>query len=319
MQEAVVKVLINDRLDDHHLRQIQSSVEDIDLVIPDSSDDALDVMPEIDIIFGGMNRDMFKRAERLKWVQTWGAGVDGMMYAEFVHSEVILTSAKGTVGVHLSEHAMALLLGLTRGIARAIRTTDWNERMPIRHASWELIDKTLGIVGLGGTGCDVAIRAHAFGMKVIAVDPEDVEVPDCVETCWKMDRFYDLLSASDIVVVCCPLTEETRGIFDRMAFEKMQNHALLINVTRGKIMDEASLVEALETGQIAGAGLDVTPQEPLPSDHPLWNMPNVIITPHTAGGSPNRQDRIVNLFCENLRRFLNGEDMLSVIDKNKGY
>ena len=314
-----MKVLINDHLDDHHLTQIQSTSEDVDLVIPDSSGDALDVMPEIDIIFGGMSRDMFKRAESLKWVQTWGAGVDGMIYAEFVHSEVILTSAKGTVGVHLSEHAMALLLGLTRGIARAIRTADWNERMPIRHASWELIDKTMGIVGLGGTGCDVAIRAHAFGMKVIAVDPEDVDVPDCVETCWKMDRFYDLLSASDIVVVCCPLTEETRGLFDRMAFEKMQNHALLINVTRGKIMDDASLVEALETGQIAGAGLDVTPQEPLPSDHPLWNMPNVIITPHTAGGSPNRQDRIVNLFCENLRRFLKGENMLSVIEKKKGY
>ena len=314
-----MKILINDRLDDHHVRQIQSSVEDIDLIIPESSDDALEIMPEIDIIFGGMSRDMFKRAERLKWVQTWGAGVDGMMYAEFVHSEVILTSAKGTVGVHLSEHAMALLLGLTRGIARAIRTEDWNERMPIRHASWELIDKTMGIVGLGGTGCDVAVRARAFGMKIIAVDPEDVEVPDSVEACWKMDRFYDLLSASDVVVVCCPLTEETRGIFDRLAFEKMQNHALLVNVTRGKIMDEASLVEALETGQIAGAGLDVTPQEPLPDDHPLWNMPNVIITPHTAGGSPNRQDRIVNLFCENLRRFLNGEDMLSVIDKNKGY
>ena len=314
-----MKVLINDHLDDHHLTQIQSTSEDVDLVIPDSSGDALDVMPEIDIIFGGMSRDMFKRAESLKWVQTWGAGVDGMMYAEFVHSEVILTSAKGTVGVHLSEHAMALLLGLTRGIARAIRTADWNERMPIRHASWELIDKTMGIVGLGGTGCDVAIRAHAFGMKIIAVDPEDVDVPDCVETCWKMDRFYDLLSASDIVVVCCPLTEETRGLFDRMAFEKMQNHALLINVTRGKIMDDASLVEALKTGQIAGAGLDVTPQEPLPGDHLLWNMPNVIITPHTAGGSPNRQDRIVNLFCENLRRFLKGENMLSVIDKKKGY
>ena len=314
-----MKVLVNDRLDDHHLVQIQSSVGDIDLIIPESSDDALEIMPEIDIIFGGMSRDMFKRAERLKWVQTWGAGVDGMMYAEFIHSEVILTSAKGTVGVHLSEHAMALLLGLTRGIARAIRTADWSERMPIRHASWELIDKTMGIVGLGGTGCDVAIRAHAFGMKIIAVDPEDVEVPDCVETCWKMDRFYDLLSASDIVVVCCPLTDETRWLFDRLAFEKMQNHALLVNVTRGKIMDEASLVEALETGQIAGAGLDVAPQEPLPDDHPLWNMPNVIITPHTAGGSPNRQDRIVNLFCENLRRFMNGEDMLSVIDKNKGY
>ncbi len=318
-QEVVVKVLINDRLDDHHIAQIRSAFADIDLIIPTSRDDALAVMPEIDIIFGGMSREMFKRAERLKWVQTWGAGVDGMMYPEFVHSEVLLTSAKGTVGVHLSEHAMALLLGLTRGIARAIRTSDWNERMPIRHASWELIDKTMGIVGLGGTGQHVAVRAHAFGMKIIAVDAESVDVPDCVSACWPMDRFCDLLSASDIVVVCCPLTKETHGLFDRVAFGKMQPHALLINVTRGKIVDEGALLAALENGQIAGAGLDVTPQEPLPDDHPLWRMPNVIVTPHTAGGSPNRQDRTVNLFCENLRRFRKGEDMLSVIDKQKGY
>ena len=318
-QEVVVKVLINDRLDDHHMAQIRSAFAAIDLIIPTSLDDALAVMPEIDIIFGGMSREMFKRAERLKWVQTWGAGVDGMMYPEFVHSEVLLTSAKGTVGVHLSEHAMALLLGLTRGIARAIRTSDWNERMPIRHASWELIDKTMGIVGLGGTGQHVAVRAHAFGMKIIAVDAELVDVPDCVSACWPMDRFCDLLSASDIVVVCCPLTKETHGLFDRVAFGKMQSHALLINVTRGKIVDEGALLAALENGQIAGAGLDVTPQEPLPDDHPLWRMPNVIVTPHTAGGSPNRQDRTVNLFCENLRRFRKGEDMLSVIDKQKGY
>ena len=314
-----MKVLINDRLDDHHIAQIRSAFAAIDLIIPTSLDDALAVMPEIDIIFGGMSREMFKRAERLKWVQTWGAGVDGMMYPEFVHSEVLLTSAKGTVGVHLSEHAMALLLGLTRGIARAIRTSDWNERMPIRHASWELIDKTMGIVGLGGTGQHVAVRAHAFGMKIIAVDAELVDVPDCVSACWPMDRFCDLLSASDIVVVCCPLTKETHGLFDRVAFGKMQPHALLINVTRGKIVDEGALLAALENGQIAGAGLDVTPQEPLPDDHPLWRMPNVIVTPHTAGGSPNRQDRTVNLFCENLRRFRKGEDMLSVIDKQKGY
>ena len=314
-----MKVLINDRLDDHHIAQIRSAFAAIDLIIPTSLDDALAVMPEIDIIFGGMSREMFKRAERLKWVQTWGAGVDGMMYPEFVHSEVLLTSAKGTVGVHLSEHAMALLLGLTRGIARAIRTSDWNERMPIRHASWELIDKTMGIVGLGGTGQHVAVRAHAFGMKIIAVDAELVDVPDCVSACWPMDRFCDLLSASDIVVVCCPLTKETHGLFDRVAFGKMQSHALLINVTRGKIVDEGALLAALENGQIAGAGLDVTPQEPLPDDHPLWRMPNVIVTPHTAGGSPNRQDRTVNLFCENLRRFRKGEDMLSVIDKQKGY
>jgi phosphoglycerate dehydrogenase-like enzyme len=314
-----VKILINDKLDDHHLEQIRSVTDEIELVMPDSREETLEVMPAIEAIFGGMNRDMFRRAERLKWVQTWGAGIDGMLFSEFVASEIILTSAKGTVGVHLSEHALALLLGLTRGIAWAVRKADWNERMPIRQASWELINMTMGIIGLGGTGQDLAIRANAFGMKILAVDPEDVEVPDCVEACWKMDRFHDLLSASDVVVVCCPLTEDTRGLFDQLAFEKMQNHALLINVTRGKIVDEASLLNALQNGQIAGAGLDVTPQEPLPEDHPLWTMDNVIITPHTAGGSPNRQDRIVNLFCENVKRLMNGEELLSVIDKHKGY
>jgi len=314
-----MKVLINDPLDEHHVEQIRSVGDDIDLVIPGSGEGALDAMPQIEVIFGGMSRDMFKRAERLRWVQTWGAGIDGMLHPEFVESEVILTSAKGTVGVHLSEHAFALLLGLTRGIAWAVRSKDWSEHMSIRHASWELIDKTMGIVGLGGTGLAVAERANAFGMRILAVDPEEVDKPGHVSECWKMDRFYDLLEASDIVVICCPLTEETRGLFDRLAFEKMQSHALLINVTRGKIVDESSLVEALESGAVAGAGLDVTPQEPLPEDHALWQMDNVIITPHTAGGSPNRQDRIVDLFCENLRRIRRGEDLLCVIDKKKGY
>jgi phosphoglycerate dehydrogenase-like enzyme len=314
-----MKILINDTLDDQHLTQIRSISAEIELVMPDSREDTLEVMPEIEAIFGGMNRDMFRRAERLKWVQTWGAGINGMLFPEFVASEIILTSAKGTVGVHLSEHALALLLGLTRGIAWAVRKPDWSERMPIRNASWELINMTMGIIGLGGTGQGVAVRASAFGMKILAVDPEDVDVPDCVQDCWKMDRFSDLLEASDVVVICCPLTDETHGLFDRSAFEKMKNHALLINVTRGKIVDEASLLEALESGQIAGAGLDVTPQEPLPEGHPLWTMDNVIITPHTAGGSPNRQDRIVDLFCENLKRLMNGEEMLSVIDKQKGY
>ena len=314
-----MKVLINDKLDDHHVSQIRSVGQDIELVIPGSSEEAIEAMPEIEVIFGGMSRDMFRRAERLKWVQTWGAGIDGILYPEFVNSEVILTSAKGTVGAHLSEHAFALLLGLTRGIAWAVSSKDWNERMPIRRASWELIDQTMGIVGLGGTGLAVALRAHAFGMKIIAVDPEDVETPEYVSQCWKMDRFYDLLQASDIVVVCCPLTEQTRGLFDALAFERMQDHALFINVTRGKIVDETALLNALNVGAIAGAGLDVTPQEPLPEDHPLWHMDNVIVTPHTAGGSPNRQDRIVNLFCENLERIRRGDELLSVIDKVKGY
>ena len=134
-----------------------------------------------------------------------------------------------------------------------------------------------------------------------------------------MDRFYDLLDQSDVVMICAPLTAETKGMFDEQAFARMRSHALLINVTRGKIVNEMALMEALRKGKIGGAGLDVTPQKPLPENHPLWRMENVIVTPHAAGGSPNRMDRIVDLFCENLRRFLADKPLLSVIDKSKGY
>jgi phosphoglycerate dehydrogenase-like enzyme len=314
-----MQILINDTLDLHHLKQIQAVCEHLELVIPDSREEALEKMPEIEVVFGGVNLEMFKRAERLVWVQTWGAGIDGMLYPEFVASNVILTSAKGTVGVHLSEHAFALLLALTRGIGCAVRNPQWDQRVAIRQSSWELINLTMGIVGMGGTGLDVAKRAHAFGMRIVAIDPEEVSAPDYVEKVWQPDRLGDLLAQSDVVVICCPLTKKTKGLFDAWAFGQMQKHALLINVTRGPIVDEKALLDALNNGSIAGAGLDVTPQEPLPPGHPLWTMDNVIITPHTAGGSPNRQNRIVNLFCDNLRRLKAGETLLSVIDKEKEY
>ena len=134
-----------------------------------------------------------------------------------------------------------------------------------------------------------------------------------------MDAFHDLLGESDVVVICAPLTRETERMFDHAAFNVMRDQAFLINVTRGKIVDEDALMEALIKQKIGGAGLDVTPQEPLPNNHPLWQMPNVIITPHTAGGSPNRDDRLVDLFCQNLKRYVIGKPLLSVIDKTKGY
>ncbi|MBI4531596.1 MAG: D-2-hydroxyacid dehydrogenase, partial [Candidatus Latescibacteria bacterium] len=156
-------------------------------------------------------------------------------------------------------------------------------------------------------------------MRVLAVDPEERERPEGVEAIWGMEWFYELLSASDVVCVCAPLTPETEGLFDRRAFRAMRRHAYLINVTRGGIVGEEALLEALRDGVIGGAGLDVTPQEPLPDAHPLWTMPNVVITPHVAGASQFRLDRGVDLFCENLKRFLKGGPLLAVIDKRKGY
>ena len=200
-----------------------------------------------------------------------------------------------------------------------MRERTWENRWSIRDETWELAGRILGIVGLGGTGIDVAKRAQGFDMRVIAVDPEEVDAPSFVRDVWKMSRFHDLLAESDIVSICAPLTNETRGMFDDEAFRRMKPSALLINVTRGEIVDEPSLLRALEENRIGGAGLDVTPQEPLPPDSPLWDMPNVIITPHVAGGSPVRLDRTVGLFCDNLARSLAGKPLLSVIDKRKGY
>ncbi len=319
-----MNVLLNLRtedsgVEDRHVEQIKAVSSEVEVLDLPSEGEILEAMPDVDVVFGRFTPGMLERGRRLRWVQVTSAGVDGVLFPQFVDSDVVLTSAKGIVGVHLADHAMGLLLTLARGIHTAIRNPRWDQRMPIRDASWELEGMTMGIVGLGGTGRELAARADAFGMRIIAVDPVPVELPPQVEACRTMDGFDDLLGQSDVVAVCAPLTPETEDLFDERAFGLMRDHALLINVTRGKIINEAALMDALAGGAIGGAGLDVTPQEPLPDDHPLWNMSNVVVTPHASGGSPVRGDRIVDLFCENLRRHLGGEDLLSVIDKSKGY
>ena len=315
-----MKVLINTSITLEHLKRIQSVSDEIEAVQPQNREELLKEVADSDIIFGDFKRFLFANAKQLKWVQVLGAGVDGVQdWREFIESEVIYTSAKGFVGPHLADQTWALILGLLRGVGRAVRERTWENRMSIRQVTWELNGRTLGIVGLGGTGAEVARRAQGFDMRVIAVDPEDVDAPPFVHEIWKMDRFYDLLAQSDVVSICAPWTHETDGMFDYEAFQRMKRHAFLINVSRGKIVNGPDLLRALNESLIGGAGLDVTPEEPLPLDHPLWDMPNVIITPHVAGGSPIRLDRTVGLFCDNLGRFLAGEPMLSVIDKRKGY
>ena len=312
-------ILINADISSNHRQQIQSVSGELKIVEPKDEVARLEEARDTDIVFGDFNGSLLKAAEQLKWVQVLGAGVDGMLFPEFVESDVVLVSAKGFVGPHLADQTWALILGLLRGVGRAVRERTWENRWSIRDETWELAGRTLGIVGLGGTGIEVAKRSQGFDMRVIAVDPEDVNAPSFVHEVWRMDRFYDLLAESDIVSICAPLTDETHCMFDYEAFQRMKPHALLINVTRGNIVDEHSLLRALEEDLIGGAGLDVTPEEPLPQDIALWDMPNVIVTPHVAGGSPLRLDRTVGLFCDNLERFFVGKPLLSVIDKRKGY
>lgn len=314
-----MRVLVDVPVTEAQRQRIQAAAGDGEVVVAIETATIHDVARTASVIFGHFDEAIFERAPMLRWVQTLGAGVDGLLFNDFVESEIVLTSEKGYVGQHLAEHAFALLLALTRGIARSVRERSWENKWAIRADCWELTDRTLGIVGLGGTGREVARRAAGFGLRCLAVDPEAVARPTEVEALWRMDRFGDLLSQSDAIIICAPLTPATTGLFDLAAFRQMQRHALLINVTRGPIVDDASLLQALREGLIAGAGLDVTPIEPLPPDHPLWRMDNVVITPHVAGASPRRMDRAVDLFCRNLHAFRTGQPLESIIDKRKGY
>ena len=273
---------------------------------------------DADVLFGRVTPEIFTLNRRLRYYHCLGAGVDSVLSPELVESDVILASEKGEVGIHLAEHAFALLLGLTRGLHTALREPDFSLREPIRKQQRELWEQTMGIVGFGGTGRAVAQRALGFGMRVVAVDIEDVPPEPGVEL-WKTDRLYDLLAVSDVVVIALPLTKATRHLFTRDLFRRMQRHAILINVTRGEIVYGEDLMKALEEGLLWGAGLDVTDPEPLPPSHPLWRHPRVIVTPHTAGGSPRRAGRAITTLCENLRRLADGRPLLALIDKRKGY
>jgi phosphoglycerate dehydrogenase-like enzyme len=274
---------------------------------------------DTDIVFGRVPNDVYVMGKRIRYYHSIGAGVDAILTQELVESDVILASEKGEVGIHLAEHAMALLLALTRGLHTAIRKPDYTLREPIRREQWELYDKTLGIMGLGGTGRAVAQRALGFGMRLLAVDIEDVPTAPGVAEVWKPNRMPQLLGESDVVVICLPLTKATHHMFSRDLFRQMKRTAILINVTRGAIVYGEDLARALDEGLIWGAGLDVTDPEPLPLEHPLWRHPRVIVTPHTAGGSPRRCERVVTTFVENLKRMKTGEPLLALIDKRKGY
>src|SRR5712692_5999385 len=188
-----------------------------------------DEIVDADVLFGRVSNEVFLEARRLRYYQSIGAGVDAILTPDLVRSDVILASEKGGVGIHLAEHAFALLLGLTRGLHTAIRQPDYALREPIRLRQLELYDLTMGIVGFGGTGRAVARRALGFGMRVLAVDVEDVAPEPGVEAVWKPERLYDMLGQADVVVIALPLTKATRHLFSRDLFRRMQRHAILVN------------------------------------------------------------------------------------------
>jgi phosphoglycerate dehydrogenase-like enzyme len=309
-------------LDEATLARIrEAGGPDTEVMIATSPGEAMELIEDAEVILGQIGPELVARAKSLKWMQLAQAGADQYFTDELRAMPFDLTSDKGLVGNQLAEQAFALLLALSRRVGQAVidGPESWSKRMVYRPQTIELTGLTMGIVGFGGTGKAIARLAAGFGMHCIATDAEPVEASAEVPEVWGEDRLDDLLRASDVVASGLPLTSTTRGIFGTRAFGLMKPTALFINVTRGELVDAESLVEALRTGQIAGAGLDVQPIEPLPADHPLWTTPNVLITPHIAGGSQFRTPRLLDRFVRNLARLRAGEPLEGVIDRAKGY
>ena len=282
---------------------------------------AIEQAADVDVILGFIPEPLYNAAPKLRWVHAIASGMDAMLYPGMRDSDVVLTGEKGLVGGHLADTGFGLLLALTRQIKTAIQLgpEGWNHRPDMRAREIELEGMTMGVIGFGGTGRAIARRAVAFGMHVLAVDALSVPASDGVQEVWTLARLDELLSQSDVVAIGAPLTEETRGLIDADAFAAMREGALIMNVTRGEIIDGDALVAALKHGRCGGAALDVAPEEPLPADHPLWDFDNVVMTPHTAGASQLRGPRNIARFCDNLRRAQNGEPLLGVVDKQAGF
>jgi phosphoglycerate dehydrogenase-like enzyme len=275
---------------------------------------------DADAVIGRITQPMFQSAKNLKWIQTQSAGVDGLRWPELINSPVVLTNAKIVMGPNIADHAFALLLSITRGINRAVAERpreEWNREPYTRTV--ELSGKTAVIVGVGGIGMQIAQRARGFGMATIGVDPKDISYTPLLDQVVTPDRLDEVLPRADVLFIAAPLTTESRGMIGDRQFSLLRKGTYFVAVSRGELYQTPALVKALDSGHLAGAGLDVTAPEPLPKGHALWKFPNVVITPHTAGQSDLMPKRRMEMFKENIRRFLDGRPMLNVVDKQKGY
>lgn len=261
--------------------------------------------------------DEVVRRGRLKWIQSSAAGMDHCLVPSVVASEIVVSSASGVLADQVAEHTLALLTGVLRSLPVFFRAQQKKEF--VRRPTRDLHRATIGIVGFGGNGRRLAEVLRVFKGRILATDMFPSDKPDYVEALWPADRLAELLAESEIVILAAPLTDSTRGMIDAAALARMKPGSVLINVARGPLVVESALVEALWSGRLAGAGLDVTEHEPLPPASPLWELPQVIITPHVGGQSATRIDDMTSFFCENLRRWLSGKPLANLIDKRLGF
>jgi D-3-phosphoglycerate dehydrogenase len=314
-----MKILIHDQLlppDFDAVTPVRAAAPGARVVVA-AKERLAEELADAEIFFGYHSPEVFAGAAQLRWIQATAAGLDRLLVPELTARGLVITNASGIHAAAVTETAWALTLAVARGL-----TTFFPQQL--EHVwKWgplyDLYCSTAGIVGLGGIGRQYARVAAAFDMRVIAVDPHVTSNPATVAELWPMQRLDDLLRQSDVVLISCPYTPETRHLIDRERLAIMKPTAILVNIARGGIVDESALADALRAGGLAGAGLDVCETEPLPPDSPLWDVPNLIITPHCAGLSHHRMRKLLDFFCENLRRYQAGRPLLNLVDQRKGY
>lgn len=280
-------------------------------------------LADADGFIGEIKPNHIRIAKNLKWVQTMSAGVERVLHLsggnDLRDSNIILTNNQIVQGPEIADHAMAMLLTLARGLPKYIadrQSETWQAR-PFNGI--ELNTKTAIVIGVGGIGNQIAIRAWAHGMKVIGVDPEDIPYSPFITKVVKPDQLNEVLPQADVVFVSAPHTEKSHKMMGGRQFEMMKPNSFFIAVSRGGLYDMPGLVKALDSKRLAGAGVDVTDPEPLPKGHALWKFDNAIITPHVAGRSDLDRARMIGTIRENIRRFGEGKPLLNVVDKRKGY
>jgi phosphoglycerate dehydrogenase-like enzyme len=331
-----MKLVIHPPVDDGRLARIREAAGSMQVVNADERSVAAEIA-EADAFFGKITPPLLKAARRLAWVQSPTASLEHYLFDELVEHPCVLSNMRGLFSDAIADHVLGFVICFARHLHTYIRNQDrgvWEAvggeagrsdlvsgpgiASSIDRSHRHLADCTLGVVGAGAIGSEVARRARAFAMKVLAVDPQSPSIPEVCEV-WPPSRLNDLLRQSDFVVIAAPHTPETEKMFRRRQFEVMRRGAYLINVGRGAIVDLTDLTEALQNGVIAGAGLDVFETEPLPANHPLWSMPNVIVTPHVAGTSPRIAERHTEVLLDNIRRFVAGSPPATQVDKRRWY
>ncbi len=291
----------------------------IEVAHPQNEAETLVAIANADAFYGNITPALLAGAGHLRWIQSPSISQERFMFPELIAHPAVMTNPRGIFSEDIADHVLAYILVFARQLRRywlAQRERQWvKESAGYPDDTIHLPDTTVGIFGLGGIGQAVAKRARAHDMRVLAVDARLTEAPATVDCLWGPDELPRMLAESDWVVICAPETPETRGLFNAQTIGMMKHGSYLMNIGRGKIVKLDAVVDALKSGKLAGAGLDVFEAEPLPAEHPLWDMENVIITPHTAGAGPHIAERREAILLENLRRFVAGQPLENVVDK----